>query len=140
MSKSKPRKIRHLRGQKTGFGAKKKHRGGGSRGGRGKAGWHKYKWSYTTSFEPEHFKKPSMKPKPKILESINLWQISDVALKNNLKEISLHNYKVLSTGKLALPVVIKASAFSKKAAEKIQAAGGKAEIVKKQKEAVEKKA
>ena len=81
-----------------------------------------------------------MKPKPKTLESINLWQISDVALKNNLKEISLQDYKVLSTGKLALPVVIKAGAFSKKAAEKIQAAGGKTEIIKKQKQAIEKKA
>ena len=133
MSKFKPRKQRYLRGKKTGFGSKKKHRGGGSRGGRGLAGLHKFKWSWTVTQEPDHFKKPSMKPKPKTTEPINLWQINDLALKNNLKEVDLKGYKVLSSGELTLPLVIKAEAFSKGAAEKIQGAGGKAEIIKKQK-------
>ncbi|HIK00503.1 TPA: uL15 family ribosomal protein [archaeon] len=140
MSKSKPRKIRNLRGRKTGFGAKKKHRGAGSRGGRGKAGWHKYKWSYVTTYAPGHFKKPSMKPKPDTVHAINLWQINEMAAKQNLKEINLENYKVLSSGKISHPLVVKAAAFSEKAKEKIQGAGGKAEIIKKQKGVVEKKA
>ncbi len=131
MSKLKPRKIRYMRGRKTGFGSKKKHRGGGSRGGRGLAGLHKFKWSWTVTQEPDHFKKPSMKPKPKLLSPINLWQVNDLALKNNLKEVDLGAYKVLSSGELTVPLVIKAAAFSKGALEKIQGAGGKAEIVKK---------
>jgi len=136
MSNLKPRKQRYLRGRKTGFGSKKKHRGGGSRGGRGLAGLHKFKWSWTVTQEPDHFKKPSMKPKPKIFDPINLWQINEMAVKHNLKTLDLQNYKVLGSGEITVPVTIKAAAFSAQAVEKIQSAGGKAETVKKGKSLV----
>ena len=140
MSRTKPRKIRHLRGRKTGFGSHKKHRGGGSRGGRGLAGLHKYKWSWTVTKEPDHFKKPSMKPKPKTLSVINLWQLSEMAVKSNLKEIDLPNYKVLSAGKIKVPLTIKAALFSAEASKKIESAGGKAvQMVKKQEKPKEEK-
>ena len=131
MSKQKPRKIRHLRGRKTGYGAKKKHRGAGSRGGRGLAGLHKYKWTWTVTQEPNHFKKPSMKPKPKLFSVINLHQINELAVKNGLKEVDLSCYKVLGEGKLTVPLTVKAKGFSKSASEKIQKAGGKIETLEK---------
>lgn len=127
MSKFKPRKIRHLRGRKTGFGAKKKHRGAGSRGGRGLAGLHKYKWSWTVTQEPDHFKKPSMKPKPRTFTVINLKQINDMAVKQNLSEISLPNSKVLGVGEVTKATKVTALAFSKSAEQKIKGAGGTAE-------------
>ena len=41
-------------------------------------------------------------------------------------EIMLRNYKVLSRGEINVPVKISAKSFSKKAEEKIKAAGGEA--------------
>ena len=127
MSKFKPRKIRHLRGRKTGYGAKKKHRGAGSRGGKGLAGLHKYKWSWTTTFEPDHFKKPSMKPKPRAYSVINLNEINDTAVKQNLKEINLPEAKILGEGKITKAIKVRALMFSKSAEKKIKEAGGTVE-------------
>ncbi|HIJ98291.1 TPA: uL15 family ribosomal protein [archaeon] len=129
MSKFKTRKIRHLRGRKTGFGNTKKHRGSGSRGGKGLAGLHKYKWSWTTTFEPDHFKKPSMKPKPRTYDVINLHEINDMAVKRNLKEIDLPHTKVLGDGEITKAIKVKALAFSKTAEQKIKEAGGTAQLV-----------
>ncbi len=129
MSKFKSRKIRHLRGRKTGFGGKKKHRGAGSRGGKGLAGLHKYKWSWTVTQEPDHFKKPSMKPKPQTNDVVNLSELNDMAVKQGLKEISLPNSKVLGTGEITKAIKVKALSFSKSAEQKIKEAGGTAEAL-----------
>src|SRR5687768_5353893 len=49
-------KNRKWRGRTSrGWGAKKKRRGGGSRGGRGFAGTHKHKFSWVTTMAPDHF-------------------------------------------------------------------------------------
>jgi large subunit ribosomal protein L15 len=60
-------------------------------------------------------------------EAINLGKINELAEAG--KEIIFDGYKVLSDGELSKAVTIKASAFSKKATEKIIAAGGKYEII-----------
>src|SRR3990172_6119552 len=58
----KRRKIRKMRGSATcGYGNGKKHRGGGSRGGRGKAGMMKHKKSWMLKYDPEHFGKKGFK-------------------------------------------------------------------------------
>ncbi len=133
MSKFKARKTRHLRGRKTGYGAKKKHRGAGSRGGTGKAGLHKHKWSWTVTNEPDHFKKPSLKPKPKMFSVMNLWQVNDIAAKQDLKELNFPGVKILGAGEITKPLKIKAAAFSESASRKIKEAGGTAESLAKPK-------
>jgi large subunit ribosomal protein L15 len=126
------KKIRKCRGHRSyGYGFHKKHRGKGSRGGRGQAGKHKHKWSYVQSYEPEHFGKYGFKRtyaehrRPK---SINLEQIDAIAAASGKKEIDLKEMgfdKVLGSGRISKPLVVKAKIFSKNAVKKIEAAGGK---------------
>ena len=105
-------KIRKLRGRKTGYGSKKKHRGAGNRGGRGKAGRGKHKRSWIIKNAKNYFKKPSMTSlKTDVGKTINLDQIDNLAVKNDLKEVELKGYKVLGRGSLSSKISIKADSF-----------------------------
>lgn len=123
-------KRKNRRGHRTYHGAHKKWRGGGSRGGRGKAGGHKHKWSYVVKYEPERFGKLGFKRNIKEkVNAINLYQIEELARKENKKEIdvsALGFEKVLGSGKISTPLVVKAKVFSKSAIKKLENAGGKA--------------
>jgi len=126
------KKIRKMRGRRTyGYGSHKKHRGGGSRGGRGKAGLKKHKKSWMIKYEPDHFGKSDFKVPimaKKEIKAINLKDIDILAKKLNKKEIDVSEFgyqKVLSEGKLTQPLTIKAKMFSKKVKEKVEKAGGK---------------
>lgn len=122
-------KVRQHRGHSHIGGMKKKCRGAGNRGGRGNAGLHKYKITWTVKYDPYHFKKPSMKPKMNKPPVINLEDINNIILKENKKEFDYSDYKVLGNGSLSQPVKIKARSFSAGALEKISKAGGKAEAL-----------
>ncbi len=125
-------KSRKLRGRKThGYGSKKKHRGAGSRGGKGQSGMMKHKKSFMLKYDPQHFGKIGFKIPPaakKTENAINLRNIDILARKINKTEINLSELgfdKVLSTGKLTQPLTVKAKKFVEKAKEKIVEAGGK---------------
>jgi large subunit ribosomal protein L15 len=124
------KKHRKFRGRRTYHGSHKKARGGGSRGGRGKAGLHKHKWSYVVKYEPEHFGKKGFTPlMTKKVKSINLKKLDEIARENNLDKVNvleLGYEKVLGEGKLSKPLTIEAKFFSKQALKKIEEAGGKA--------------
>jgi len=124
------REKKRRRGERTYHGSHKKARGGGSRGGRGKAGLHKHKWSYVVKYEPEHFGKTGFTPpRRKEVKSINLKELDEIAKEKNLDKINvleLGYEKVLGEGKLSKPLTIEAKFFSKKALKKIEEAGGKA--------------
>lgn len=125
------KKVRTLRGSKThGWGSKKKHRGGGSQGGKGKSGWMKHKKSYMLKYEPDHFGKVGFTvPNKKETRAINLRSIDVLAKRINKKEIDLNEFgyqKVLSSGRLTQPLTIKAEIFVERAKQKIEEAGGKA--------------
>lgn len=109
------------------------------KGGQGKAGWHKHKWSYAVKFEPEHFgKKGFLCPTGiGILKAINLGdldqQIQGLAKQNKVKlqdgkyhiDLQALGYeKLLGEGKITHPVVLTTEYYSESAAEKITAAGG----------------
>lgn len=50
------RKIRRQRGSRfVGWGQVGQHRKSGRKGGHGKAGLHKHKWSWTVKYAPDHF-------------------------------------------------------------------------------------
>jgi len=132
----KKKKVRKFRGKRSyGYGSHKKHRGGGSRGGRGKAGMHKHKWSYTVKYDAARFGKRGFKrpvAAAKKVKAINLRQVE--ALAGGKKKIDLTKLgynKVLGSGKLSSAMEVVAEAFSKKAIEKIEAAGGKVVIFEK---------
>jgi len=126
------KKIRKMRGSRTqGYGSHKKHRGGGSRGGRGKSGMMKHKKSWMLKYEPNHFGKRGFKipsGAKKQIRAITLKDIDILAKKLNKTEIDISEFgydKVLSTGKLTLALTVKAKKFVDRAKRKIEEAGGK---------------
>ncbi|MGZ7109108.1 MAG: uL15m family ribosomal protein [Methanobacterium sp.] len=135
------RKIRKLRGSRTvGGGCSKKRRGAGHRGGRGNAGLHKGKWTWTVKYDKNHFGKYGFKRPPKSISKFNtvnleyLDQKSEELVeqglaqkKNNTIEIDVTDLgydKVLGKGRLNRPLVIKSPRFSSQAKQKIEEAGG----------------
>ncbi len=124
------KRTRKMRGKKTfGYGSKKKHRGGGSRGGRGMAGSFDHKKLKILKENPNHFGKKGFKKKNvKKIRAINLKNLEIEAEKLGKKRINLYELgynKVLGTGKLTKPLEIEAEFFSKNAKIKIKEAGGK---------------
>lgn len=129
MVERKAKKARKYLGtRRWGGGNIKSRRGKGSRGGVGKGGI-KHKWSYKVVYEKETIGKTGFKPwRKERLEEIDLYSVSNKARTAGGQKptVELKGYKVLSSGKLEMPAVVKASAFSKKAMEKIKNAGGDA--------------
>jgi large subunit ribosomal protein L15 len=127
------KKSRRMRGSHThGWGAKKKHRGAGSQGGRGQAGMLKHKKSWMLKYDPHHFGKIGFKVPLEVKSKVNAITLKDLdilARKLNKTEIDVSEFgydKVLSNGKLTQTLTIKAKKFVEKAKQKIEQAGGKA--------------
>ncbi len=124
------KKNRRQRGSKThGWGSKKKHRGGGSRGGKGQSGLMKHKKSWMIKYDPNHFGKVGFTiPYSRKEKAITLKEIDVLARQQNKNEINVSELgydKVLGSGRLTQPLTIKASKFVEKAKQKIEQAGGK---------------
>lgn len=126
------RSRKYLGTRRWGAGNIKNARGKGCRGGVGRAGSRKHKFTYMTAKTPELIRKkgfiPWARTRPK---EITLREIDKMA--KNLGEekaiIELGDYKVLSNGAISKPVVVKACGFSKRAVEKIKSAGGDAIVI-----------
>jgi len=135
------RKIRKMRGSRTvGGGCSKKRRGAGHRGGRGNAGLHKSKWTWTVKYDPEHFGKYGFKrPQRSILNfnPVNLDYLDEKSedlvkqglaqKKDNAIEIDVTDLgynKVLGKGRVNRLLIIKSPKFSSSAVWKIEEAGG----------------
>ena len=133
------RKVRKKRGSRThGFGQIGQHRKG-SKGGR-KAGLHKERWTYVVKYEPNYFGKKgftSQKAIGRKPDVINVGELGELAYKLaaekrlkrkqkrkflDLDKLGFH--KLLGTGKITEPMLIKVSAHSEAAAKKIEEAGG----------------
>jgi len=151
------RKNRKMRGSKThGWGSMKKHRGAGSRGGRGMAGTGKRGdakkpgiWKDKKYFGKYGFKRP--KKVTIEINAINLKTIEQnlesllskklIEKKNDSYVIDLKKLgfnKLLSTGKVTKKFIIKCDYASKKAIDKIKNAGGN--ITLKEKKPIDQKA
>jgi large subunit ribosomal protein L15 len=133
------KRHRKFRGRRTYHGSHKKWRGGGSRGGRGRAGLHKHKWTYMVKYDKEHFGRFVNKRYQKRIAFVNVDYLSKKAetflkekiaqkegdaIKINVGKLGFG--KVLGAGKVTLPLIVEAKAFSKSAEEKLAKAGGKA--------------
>ena len=135
------RKIRKMRGSRTvGGGCSKKRRGAGHRGGRGNAGLHKSKWTWTVKYDPKHFGKYGFKRPPRSIlkfSPVNLDYLDEKSedlvnqglaqRKDNAIEIDVTDLgynKVLGKGKINRPLIIKSPKFSSSAVQKIAEAGG----------------
>jgi large subunit ribosomal protein L15 len=126
------KKIRKKRGSRTcGYGITKKHRGAGSRGGRGNAGLLKHKKTWMIKYDPDHFGKKGFKVPVKaknIVKTITLRDLDALARKLNRTEIDVSEFgydKVLSKGILTQPLTVKAKKIVDRAKKKIEGSGGK---------------
>ncbi len=139
MTVRRQKKHRRFRGRRTYHGSHKKWRGGGSRGGRGAAGLHKHKWTYTVKYDKEHFGRYANKPHGKKVATVSLNYLNTNAEKflkqkiaekeGSLIKINVEKLgfgKVLGNGKVSMPLIVEAKYFSKAAEEKLAKAGGKA--------------
>ena len=113
-----------------GKGDTKNKRGKGYRGGVGRAGMQKHRWTYVTKYEKDYYGAHGFtSPTSKRVDTVNLWEIEQRAQKNELekKEGKLEfqfDGKVLGCGIISSPVIVKAHSASKKAIEKIEKSGG----------------
>lgn len=127
----KRKKVRKMRGSKThGWGAMKKHRGSGNRGGKGRAGSGKR----ADSKKPRYWSEPLPKgfvsiKKLKLLSKQNCINIEDVVKKfpkeKNIDLTEKGYDKLLGKGRISKGIEIKVRNASKIAIEKIESAGGK---------------
>ena len=136
----KKRKVRKKRGSRThGYGRGGQHRGRGQRGGTGKAGHHKHKWSYVLRHEPDYFEKRRFRsPHRTEINAINVGELDEdifqlltekKALRKsdgiyvNLKRLGFN--KLLGGGQVTHQLVVTVDSCSGSAAEKIREAKGR---------------
>ncbi len=140
MNLKKRDKRSRLRGRRRcGYGFGKKHRGKGSKGGKGMAGTGKkagQKITWVHAKMPDYFGKKGKGffSRARKMPSINI----DEIIRNMEKfisegkakrisqgtEIDLSNFKILGRGELKEKMIIRAKSFSLSAKEKIEKAGG----------------
>lgn len=130
------RKTRKKRGSRTvGWGRVGQHRRTGGKPRRN-AGRHKALWSYIIKYEPDYYGKTgfvspkSLRQRVKVINVGVLDAIVDkleVKVENGRSFIDLAGFgytKLLGSGKVTKPLVIKIGAFSESAVEKVKEAGG----------------
>ncbi len=121
-----------------GKGNAKNKRGKGGKGGWGRAGMHKHRFSYITVHERSWMENGGHRGfhslRDNTLPSLNLWQVQLMADKGELKNeggkmVLEFAGKILGSGFISSPVIIRAMGASKSAVEHISAAGGKFELI-----------
>jgi len=130
------RKVRKNRGSRTqGWGRVGQHRRTGSKGRRN-AGRHKALWSYVIKYEPDYYSKvgfTSPKSLRREVKIINVGTLNGIAAKLSTEKqedktvvdlAALGYTKLLGTGRVTKPLVIRVASCSKSAAEKVKNAGG----------------
>ena len=122
MTANKRKKVVKYRGTTYhGAGHRKKRRGAGSRGGRGRAGSGKRGKAKKQSWGK--LGKKGFSGRKKKIKTINISALNGMG-KEEIDLTSLGYDKLLGTGKLNVKVNVKVNQFSRKAEEKIKAAGG----------------
>ncbi len=134
------RKVRGQRGSRThGWGRVGQHRNVGMRGGHGKAGRKKHKWTWVIKYEPNYFGKHGFKRAwVPTSETVNVGeldeQVNTLLTKGLAKKVEdgvavdldeLGVDKLLGSGKVSQPLIVTATSWSETAAQKIEQAGGR---------------
>jgi large subunit ribosomal protein L15 len=138
------RKTRKRRGGRTvGWGQVGQHRKHGAKGGYGKAGLHKHKWSWVVKYAPDYFGSHGFVP-PNPSRTKNWLNVGDLdriaervkdltADKNGklpvLELSSMGISKLLGSGSVSAPYLVRVSSFTNTAKAKVESAGGRVEGV-----------
>ena len=127
------KKSRKLRGRTRtmGWGRIGQHRRSGARGGFGHAGMHKHFWTWVTAKSPGYFGKYGfhLPPEDRVeFTEINVGDLDELARKlgtNTINLAELGYNKLLGMGKVKKAYTVIVAYASKKAIQKVKAAGGK---------------
>jgi large subunit ribosomal protein L15 len=130
MAVRRQKKSKTLRGSNShGWGSRKRHKGAGSRGGRGFAGSGKRadqkKISIIKEYGHTYFGKLGFRRPQKQLIMVKTINIGELPDQDKINLTELGYTKLLSKGKAKRKYEITVSSFSAKAKEKVEAAGGK---------------
>ena len=131
------RKIRKRRGSRTqGWGRVGQHRRTGSKGKRN-PGRHKALWSYIVKYDPNYYSKMgftspmSLRRGAKIvnvgvLDGMAKGMSTEKQEETPTLDLNVLGYtKLLGTGKITRPLIVRVASCSKSAAEKVKGAGGR---------------
>lgn len=140
IKRKKRKKSSRMHGKKMGthgWGARKKHKKSGHRGGKGMSGTGKRadhkKTLVTKLYGNKYFGKKGITSKGTKKDKGNRINLRDIEsnlnkyakdMKSEKIEINLSNYKILGTGKVKNKLIIKANDASKSAIEKVKSKGG----------------
>jgi len=137
MQKRKSRRNRKFFGSRShGKGNVKNKRGSGCKGGVGRAGMHKHRFSYATTYDREWVahggRRGFANPTAKKFKVLNVYQIEDMIKSGELKTLGASkvftlefNGRILAQGDLNHAVEVRALYATESAIEKIKNAGGK---------------
>jgi len=134
------KKTRKLRGSRTfGYGRQGQHRKSSQKGEK-KAGRHKGGWTYVLRYEPDYWGKKGFRSVQSLHRRVNVINVGNLnSLAERLDAQSQLEHKdgkilldldklgftkLLGTGNIVEPMLIKISAHSSSAAKKIEEAGG----------------
>jgi len=122
-----------------GWGQVGQHRKHSQKGGR-KVGRHKHLWTYVIKYEPDYFGKKGFTSPRSLKQKINVINVGelDELVDKLAKEKQLEKredktfldldklgyHKLLATGKITKPILVKIAKHSENAAKKIEEAGG----------------
>ncbi len=129
------RKIRKKRGSRThGYGRVGQHRRARPRG---RAGRHKHLWSYVVKYEPDYFGKKGFTSRSSLTRKDTVVNVAVIdqnvesfsnATEEGMPYVDLESLgytKLLGSGIVTRPMIVKVPSWSRSAAEKIRDAGGK---------------
>ncbi len=132
------KKRKYAGNRSFGGGNAKNRRGKGNRGGVGRAGFHKHNWLRTIKMGETNKRdrgESGFFHVSKSFAEITLSKLSLQAFNGKFKQegglyvVELPKHKVLSNGSVTQKLDVRAHAFSAKAKEKIEAAGGKTTVL-----------
>lgn len=133
------RKVRKRRGSRThGWGQIGQHRKSGSRGGTGRAGMHKHKWTWVLRYDRDYFGRHGFhRPNKRVVRSVNLVQLSTIAERLEREGAaetrggrlvvdlaSMGVGKLVGGGKVRKPLLVVVERWTEAAEEKVKEAGG----------------
>ncbi|PSO07894.1 hypothetical protein B9Q04_08435 [Candidatus Marsarchaeota G2 archaeon BE_D] len=130
MSVRREKRSRKYRGTRSvGWGRIGQHRKAGSKGGVGKAGLHKHKWSWTVkygkdAFGKHGFKRAWIKRKKREINIERLVELAATLKRDEIDLAELGYTKLLGKGVINAEIKVIVPAASKSAIEKIKNAGG----------------
>ncbi|MBU0591409.1 uL15 family ribosomal protein [Candidatus Micrarchaeota archaeon] len=131
MKRKAKQKSKYLGTRSFGRGNVKNRRGSGNRGGRGNAGRCKHKGTWVAKYDKDYFGKFgfSRPVKKTIVSVVHLYEINRKAVlekleKHGSKYTFEFNGRVLATGKVTMPLSIRAASWSKNVEKKLSETGG----------------